>query len=132
MKSIIVPAERTPQLKAQLETAVLIARKFGGHVAGVAPRSDFRSVIIGAGGIGAVAPIPFEDFDEQDRARTEDIHAIFLSVMAAAGLPVQDRPQPLHGQPAASWIERVEPGDLGGRPHRAAFRAVGAGQTGQR
>ena len=111
MKSIIVPVERTPQLQAQLETAILLARRSGGHIAGVAPRSDFRSVIIGAGGIGAVAPIPFEDFDEQDRARAEDIHASFVRVMGAASVPLQDRPVPAAGI-AASWIERIEPGDL--------------------
>ena len=97
MKSIIVPVERTPQLQAQLETAILLARRSGGHIAGVAPRSDFRSVIIGAGGIGAVAPIPFEDFDEQDRARAEDIHASFVRAMGAAGVPLQDRPAPANG-----------------------------------
>jgi len=111
MKSIIVPVERTPQLQAQLETAILLARRSGGHIAGVAPRSDFRSVIIGAGGIGAVAPIPFEDFDEQDRARAEDIHATFVRAMGAAGIALQDRPVPANGV-AASWIERIEPGDL--------------------
>jgi len=111
MKSIIVPVERTPQLQAQLETAILLARRSGGHIAGVAPRSDFRSVIIGAGGIGAVAPIPFEDFDEQDRARAEDIHASFVRVMGAASVPLQDRPVPAAAI-AASWIERIEPGDL--------------------
>jgi hypothetical protein len=111
MKSIIVPVERTPQLQAQLETAILLARRSGGHIAGVAPRSDFRSVIIGAGGIGAVAPIPFEDFDEQDRARAEDIHATFVRAMGAAGIPLQDRPVPTNAV-AASWIERIEPGDL--------------------
>jgi nucleotide-binding universal stress UspA family protein len=111
MKSIFIPLERTPQLQAQLETAILVARKFGAHIAGAAPRSDFRSVIIGAGGIGAVAPIPFEDFDEQDRARAEDIHTTFLRSLSGAGILIQDRAAP-SGNLAASWIERVEPGDL--------------------
>ena len=119
MRSILAVAELSPSLPFQIAAAGLLARLFNGHVSVVAPRADFRSVLVGAGGIGAVAPIPYEDFEGNEEARLEEIRLAAEQALNAAGIPRRDA-SALSDAPTGSWIATSEPGDAAiGRLARA-------------
>ncbi len=119
MRSILAVAELSPSLPFQIAAAGLLARLFNGHVSVVAPRADFRSVLVGAGGIGAVAPIPYEDFEGSEEARLEEIRIAAEQAMNAAGLPRREA-SALSDAPTGGWITTTEPGDAAiGRMARA-------------
>ncbi len=110
MRSILAVAELSPSLPFQIAAAGQLARLFNGHVSVVAPRADFRSVLVGAGGIGAVAPIPYEDFEGSEEARLEEIRLAAEQAMNAAGLPRREA-SALSDAPTGGWITTTEPGD---------------------
>jgi nucleotide-binding universal stress UspA family protein len=119
MRSILAVAELSPSLPFQIAAAGLLARLFNGHVSVVAPRADFRSVLVGAGGIGAVAPIPYEDFEGSEEARLEEIRLAAEQAMNAAGIPRREA-SALSAAPTGGWITTAEPGDAAiGRLARA-------------
>jgi nucleotide-binding universal stress UspA family protein len=119
MRSILAVAELSPSLPFQIAAAGQLARLFNGHVSVVAPRADFRSVLVGAGGIGAVAPIPYEDFEGSEEARLEEIRLAAEQAMNAAGLPRREA-SALSDAPTGGWITTTEPGDAAiGRMARA-------------
>ena len=119
MRSILAVAELSPSLPYQIAAAGLLARLSNGHVSVVAPRADFRSVLVGAGGIGAVAPIPYEDFEGNEEARLEEIRLAAEQALNAAGIPRREA-SALSDAPTGSWITTSEPGDAAiGRLARA-------------
>ncbi|MFO1090175.1 MAG: universal stress protein [Hyphomicrobiales bacterium] len=110
MRSILAVAELSPSLPTQIKAAAAFARLFGGHVSVVAPRADFRSVLVGAGGIGAVAPIPYEDFEGSEESRLDEIKAASEAAMRDAGLPLREGSS-MQTEPTGSWVSLAEPGD---------------------
>lgn len=119
MRSILAVAELSPSLPHQIAAAAVFARLFNGHVSVVAPRADFSSVLVGAGGIGAVAPIPYEDFEGSEEQRLEEIRRAAEKAMNDAGLPLREA-SALSDKPSGSWIATTEPGDAAiGRLARA-------------
>jgi nucleotide-binding universal stress UspA family protein len=106
MKSILIPVEESELLESVLETALLVARRFGSHMEGLHVRPDFAG-IIAATGMGA--PYVVEDFRKEDwesiqRSRTE-----FERFLNRHNVPLDGGAGT--GQPWATFRIEAPPGD---------------------
>ncbi len=123
MKSILIPVEESELLPSVLQTAHLIARRFGSYLEGLYVRPDFAG-IIAATGMGA--PYVIEDFRREDweaiqRARTAfesflEQHKILLD----SGIGT--------GEPWASFRAEAPPGDDYVGQHARLFDIIVLGQ----
>lgn len=105
MKSILVPVEDGADLPAQLETALLAATPFGGHIDGVAPRPAADVYFYGDG----VSPIALDQWQRDDEERAERAQAAFRDYMRAKGVAWGDPKKPSE-QPTADWLGEAVPG----------------------
>jgi nucleotide-binding universal stress UspA family protein len=106
MKSILIPVGESELLESVLETALLVARRFGSHMEGLHVRPDFAG-IIAATGMGA--PYVVEDFRKEDwesiqRSRTE-----FERFLNRHNVPLDGGAGT--GQPWATFRIEAPPGD---------------------
>jgi len=120
MKSILIPVEESELLESVLESALLVARRFGSHMEGLHVRPDFAG-IIAATGMGA--PYVVEDFRKEDwdsiqRSRTE-----FERFLNRNDVPLDGGAGT--GQPWATFRIEAPPGDdfIGPCPAVRSYRA---------
>jgi nucleotide-binding universal stress UspA family protein len=123
MKSILIPVEESELLDSVLETALLVARRFGSHMEGLHVRPDFAG-IIAATGMGA--PYVVEDFRKEDwdsiqRSRTE-----FERFLNRNDVPLDGGAGT--GQPWATFRVEAPPGDDFIGQHARLFDVTVLGQ----
>ncbi len=109
MKSILVAAEESQALASVLETALLVAKRFGSHIEGLCPRSAIGAFVV-AEGMSAATVSAIEDFEAEEQARVGRSRAAFRSFMADKGVPWGEAAEPV-GSPSAGWQQGEPPGD---------------------
>ena len=102
MKTILVPTEQHDLMKSTLETALLLARRFGGHVEGFALRQALTDFLV-ADPYGGMAMDVVKKNEEEEAAQAR---ALFESFMQQQGVGVATEPT---GAVSCHWAE--EPGD---------------------
>ena len=133
MKSILIPVEESELLELVLETALLVARRFGSHMEELHVRPDFAG-IIAATGMGA--PYVVEDFRKEDRDSIQRSRTEFERFLNRNDVPLLDGGAGT-GQPWATFRIEAPPGDhfIGqharlfditvlGQPSRGAYTAA--------
>jgi nucleotide-binding universal stress UspA family protein len=100
-KTILVPVEQHDLMTSTLETALVLARKFDGHIEGFAVRAPAAYAMVD---VGTVAIPPLEQDIAQDRERSR---SLFESFMQEHGVPCG---RPTTGL-ASNWLEDVPEGD---------------------
>ncbi len=108
MKSILVPVEGGDALRSMLETALLVARRFGCYIEGLHVRPALVEVV-SADALGGTATL-VRSFEREDAARTERDREFFDAFMRDNGVPRGESAQPTD-EPSAGWREEVSPGD---------------------
>lgn len=109
MKSILVPIEDCPSLRAQLETSLLIAARFGSHIDGVAPRAVFNTYALGEG-VSAAATTLLDSVEQEEAARSERARAEYRAYMRERSVAWGDPMKP-SAQPTAELLGEPDSGD---------------------
>ncbi|MGH6954000.1 MAG: universal stress protein, partial [Alphaproteobacteria bacterium] len=133
MRTILIPVEESSVLRSMLETALLVARRFGAYIEGLHVRPALPGVVAaGAAGLVAATPDLVESFERQDRERTERARRLFEQFMAEKGVPRASGPSP-SSEPCWGWLEEVSPGDdvVGSRGRLFDLIVVGRPVKGQ-
>ena len=108
MKSILVPVEESEVLPSMLETAHLVAQRFGAYIEGLHVRPEISGVVAaGAAGLVAATPGLVESFERQDSENTARSRELFDAFMKEHGVPIDGAGD----APGAGWREEVAPGD---------------------
>ena len=76
MKNILVPVNESDGLPSMVETAVLVAEMFEGHIEGLRVRQD-TSAVLAADDLGAASPALLENFDREEAERGRRAREIF-------------------------------------------------------
>ena len=123
MKSILVPMEKTDLTNATLQTALILARRFGSYIEGFALRaaiSDFVAADLIVADAWAVA-------ERRDAELAREAHAAFEGFMQANAVPPL---RPGAGGPAYGWAEpeTTRDGFVGG--HARVFDVAVFGRPG--
>ncbi len=108
MKSILVPIEECPGLRAQLATALGVARRFSGHIDGVAPRSIFGPYVFGDG-MSAAATSALESFEQEEQVRAQRAQTAFRDFMREQEVAWGDPMKP-SDQATAEWLAEIASG----------------------
>ena len=108
MKSILVPIEECAGLRAQLATALTVARRFNAHIDGVAPRSIFGPYVFGDG-MSAAATSALESFEQEEQLRAERAQAAFREFMREQAVAWGDPMKP-SDQATAEWLAEIASG----------------------
>ena len=88
MRTILVNLEISPVLDSVLQSALLVARRFGSYIEGLHMRPGQPDIIAaGADGFVAAAPDLVASFEREARDRAERARNAFEEFMAANGLP---------------------------------------------
>ncbi|MFN4087689.1 MAG: universal stress protein [Alphaproteobacteria bacterium] len=82
MKNILVPVNESDGLPSMLETAVLVAELFEGHIEGLRVRQD-TSAVLAADDLGAASPALLENFDREEAERGRRAREVFESYLQA-------------------------------------------------
>lgn len=109
MKSILVPLEDCPSLRAQLETALLVARRFSSHIDGIAPRAVFNTYALGEG-VSAAATTLLDNVEQEEAARSERARAEYRALMRERDVSWGDPLKP-SDKPTAELLGEPEAGD---------------------
>ncbi len=137
MKTVLVHLDEHDSLPAMLETALLVARRFGSHIEGLHVRPGVpRMVPVSPEGAGLATTELIESLDREEQQiarRVRDRFETFLrehQVTRTEAVPPAD-------EPTASWRETVSPGDEGLATRGRAFDLIVVGrpldrQTGPR
>ncbi len=102
MKTILVPTEQHDLMKTTLETALLLARRFGGHIEGFALRQALTDFLV-ADPYGGMAMDVVKKNEEEEATQAR---ALFESFMQQHGIAAASEPT---GAVSYHWAE--EPGD---------------------
>ena len=108
MKSLLVPIEECVGLRAQLETALIVAGRFCGHIDGVAPRSIFGPYVFGDG-MSAAATSALESFEQEEQLRAERAQTAFRDFMRDREVAWGDPLKPCD-HATAEWLSDVASG----------------------
>jgi nucleotide-binding universal stress UspA family protein len=113
MKAILAKIDGSANDTAVLESAYLVARRFGGHLACLYVRPDpVQAIMDAAGGMGfAIGVVPItpqvrEDLIEAEKAQAANARRTFDAFCRERGVPVTELPSP-SGAVSASWREEV-------------------------
>jgi nucleotide-binding universal stress UspA family protein len=88
MRTILVNLEISPGLDSALQSALLVARRFGSYIEGLHMRPGQPDIIAaGADGFVAAAPDLVASFERESRDRAERAREAFEAFMARNGLP---------------------------------------------
>ena len=123
MKSILIPVEESELLESVLETALLVARRFGSHMEGLHVRPDFAG-IIAATGMGA--PYVVEDFRKEDWESIQRSRLEFEQFLNRNDIPLDGGAGT--GQPWATFRVEAPPGDDFIGQHARLFDVTVLGQ----
>ena len=85
MKNLLIPIEDSELLPSVLQSAVLVARRFGSYLEGRHVRPDFAGRIA-ATGLGA--PYLIEDFRREDWEALQRAHQTFAAFLRERQIPV--------------------------------------------
>src|ERR671910_2138584 len=85
MKNLLIPIEESELLPSVLQSAVLVARRFGSYLEGLHVRPDFAGSIA-ASGMGA--PYVIEEFRREDWEGIQRAHRTFENFMRERDVPV--------------------------------------------
>ncbi|MBL27313.1 MAG: universal stress protein UspA [Rhodospirillaceae bacterium] len=108
MKSVLLPFEESPALPSMLESALLVARRFGSYIEGLHVRLAQSSLVLS--GEGFVSPELLESFRRQDVERTQHVRNLFDTFMGNKGIVYGEAPR-ADGEPCAGWREAVAPSE---------------------
>ena len=99
MKTILVPTEQHDMMTATLETALVLARRFGGHIEGFALRQALTDFLV-ADPYGGMAMDVVKKNEEEEATQAK---ALFESFMQGKGIGVASEPT---GALSCSWSEQ--------------------------
>lgn len=110
MKNILVPVETHSSIESALRCAALLARRFNGHVEGVALGPDLPDLV------AFDMPVSWTVTDQNAwRELTEEAHRRFETFMMENGVPAADgrgaQAGPAHAGPTHSWAGDQSFGD---------------------
>jgi nucleotide-binding universal stress UspA family protein len=123
MKNLLIPIEESELLPSVLESAVLVARRFGSYLEGLHVRPDFAGSIA-ASGMGA--PYVIEEFRREDWEGIQRAHKTFGAFMQERDFPVDSEPDA--GVPWACFRAEAPPGDEFIGQHARLFDLTVVGQ----
>jgi hypothetical protein len=106
MKNLLIPIEESELLPSVLQSAVLVARRFGSYLEGLHVRPDFAGSIA-ASGMGA--PYVIEEFRREDWEGIQRAHKIFEVYLRERQIPVDTGAEA--GSPWAAFRAEAPPGD---------------------
>lgn len=109
MRSILVPIEEYAGLRSQLQTALLAAREFRGHIDAVMPRAHLDPYAVSPT-IGMIAPAGIDAPGQGERERADEMLAQYRAFMREMNVDWGDPLAPAEN-PTASWIAEVARGD---------------------
>ena len=110
MRTILVNLEISPVLDSVLQSALLVARRFGSYIEGLHMRPGQPDIIAaGADGFVAAAPDLVASFEREARDRAERARNVFEEFMAANDLP-RATGQPGESAVSADWRIEVTSG----------------------
>ncbi|WP_428377296.1 universal stress protein [Lichenicoccus sp.] len=94
LRKILLPLNGTPNGEAALATALILARRFGAHLAALHVRSDSREVapLAGEGLSGAMVEEMMTAADREQARRSLAVREVFDRLVGAAGLEVRGGP----------------------------------------
>ncbi|MFT8778460.1 MAG: universal stress protein, partial [Gluconacetobacter liquefaciens] len=104
IQKVLLPLNGTSNAEAALATALLFARQFGGHIAGLHVRADSRDVapLAGEGLSGAMVEDMMSAAEREGSRRALAVREIFGQFTAASGVTVTDMIPPFSGNPVGS------------------------------
>jgi nucleotide-binding universal stress UspA family protein len=109
MKSILVSVEESEALSSVLTTALLAARRFGGTIEGLCPRSAMGAFVV-VEGMSAATSAALESFEVEEQERTRRARELFRSFMQDQGVPWAGPGQGAE-EVSAGWLDELPPGD---------------------
>ena len=110
MRTILVNLEISPVLDSVLQSALLVAQRFGSYIEGLHMRPGQPDIIAaGADGFVAAAPDLVASFEREARERAERARNTFEEFMAINGLP-RATGLPAGGGVCADWRIEVTSG----------------------
>jgi nucleotide-binding universal stress UspA family protein len=123
MKNLLIPIEESEFLPSVLQSAVLVARRFGSYMEGLHVRPDFAGSIA-ASGMGA--PYVIEEFRREDWEGIQRAHKTFGAFMRERDFPVDSEPDA--SGPWACFRAEAPPGDEFIGQHARLFDLTVVGQ----
>ena len=123
MKNLLIPIEESEFLPSVLQSAVLVARRFGSYLEGLHVRPDFAGSIA-ASGMGA--PYVIEEFRREDWEAIQRAHRTFEVYLRERRIPVDTRDEA--GGPWAAFRAEAPPGDEFIGQHARLFDITVLGQ----
>jgi nucleotide-binding universal stress UspA family protein len=123
MKNLLIPVEESELLPSVLQTAALVARRFGSYLEGLHVRPDFAGSIA-ASGMGA--PYIIEEFRREDWEGIRHAHRTFEVYLRERHIPV-DTGAAGNG-PSAVFRAEAPPGDEFIGQHARLFDLTIVGQ----
>ncbi len=104
IQKVLLPLNGTSNAEAALATALLFARQFGGHIAGLHVRADSRDVapLAGEGLSGAMVEDMMSAAEREGSRRALAVREIFDRFTAAHGVQVTDTIPPFSGNPVGT------------------------------
>jgi nucleotide-binding universal stress UspA family protein len=104
MKTILVPIEPHDAIQSVLETALLLARKFGSHVEGFALRPAIGNLVT----MDPVSSLTVVTARENDAEIVKQARGIFETFMREQAVPASDAPGAAVSQ---GWLDATPDGD---------------------
>ena len=132
MKTLLVPVTLHDALPSVFATAVLVARRFGSLIEGVALRPALAEYVP----VDMVGGMTWLRDEEADQAEAQDAGQRFVAAMEAAGLPRREPGASCAPDAAANagpryrWQPDVPPGDAFLGPYARLFSATVVGRPG--
>ena len=123
MKNLLIPIEESEFLPSVLQSAVLVARRFGSYLEGLHVRPDFAGSIA-ASGMGA--PYVIEEFRREDWEGIQRAHKTFGAFMRERQIPVDTEADA--SNPWAGFRAEAPPGDEFIGQHARLFDLTIVGQ----
>jgi nucleotide-binding universal stress UspA family protein len=117
MKTILVPTENHDAMRSALETALLLARRYGSYIEGFALRWSINQIVGGdiAGGL------PVATFDEDIAEEAKQARQLFESFMQEHGVP---RSTKTVGALSFGWLDEAPEGESFVGSHGRVFDVV--------
>jgi nucleotide-binding universal stress UspA family protein len=117
MKTILVPTENHDAMRSALETALLLARRYGSYIEGFALRSSINQILGGdiAGGL------PVDTFNEDIAEDAKQARQLFESFMQRHGVP---RSTKTVGTLSFGWLDEAPEGESFVGSHGRVFDVI--------
>jgi nucleotide-binding universal stress UspA family protein len=123
MRNLLIPIEESELLSSVLQSAVLVARRFGSYLEGLHVRPDFAGSIA-ASGMGA--PYVIEEFRREDWEGIQRAHRTFEAFLREHQIPIDTEAG--GGGPWGTFRAEAPPGDEFIGQHARLFDLTIVGQ----